>query len=113
LEENLVKKYQLWFLQRKQSKTPFFPIYEDFPLDLLSGGAFKLYVFLGKHINKSGECWVSVQTMANYFKKDSRTIDKWIHELVELKLIMRKEVGHKQVAHTFLLPYGKEDNNES
>jgi len=44
-------------------------------LKSLSGNALKLYIFLGLYSkNQTGECWPSVQTIAEYFGKSERTV---------------------------------------
>lgn len=110
--ESLRENYKQWKDIRKENKSPFFIIYSDFKdihLKDLSGGSLKLYLYLGFHINTfTGECWVSTETIANYFEKDERTIRKWFEELQEKKLITRIQTGYKRVANTFFIPYGPE-----
>lgn len=89
----------------------YFPIFqsfkEEFLLREISGNALKLYIYLGLHTgNKTGETWVTIESMATYFKKSHRTISNWIDELIELNLIERKQLTFNAPAHTFLLPYG-------
>jgi len=82
---------------------------EDFLLREISGNALKLYIYLGLHTgNKTGETWVTIESMAKYFKKSPRTISNWLEELIKLKLIERRQLKFNDSAHTFLLPYGYE-----
>lgn len=110
--ESLRENYKQWKYLRKEDKSPFFIIYSDFKdihLKDLSGGALKLYLYLGFHINTfTGECWVSTEKISNYFEKDERTIRKWFEELQEKNLITRIQTGYKRVANTFFIPYGPE-----
>lgn len=113
--EMLRDQYSKWKEQRKDEKSPFFMIYSDFKethLKELSGGALKLYLFLGFHVNTfTGECWVSVEKIADYLGKDERTVRKWFEELQDKKLIARIQTGYKRVANTFFLPYGDIDSH--
>ncbi|MZP28410.1 HTH domain-containing protein [Heliobacterium undosum] len=91
----------------------FFPIFvtfkETFLLRNLSGNALKLYVYLGlMSKNLTGEAWVSVETIARYFERSTRTIDNWVKELEEIGLIERMQMKPNDVAHTYLRPYGLE-----
>lgn len=109
--EGLRRDFAVWNEVRRQSKTPFFLLYKDFKdlfLKNLSGGAVKLYLYYGFHVNNlTGECWVSSETAAEFFEVDIRTIKKWVKELEEEGLIERIQSGYKRVANTFLRPYKK------
>lgn len=112
--EDLRIKYKNWKIMKKNTKSPFFIIYKDFKythLQHISGGALKLYVYLGLHVNTfTGECWHSSESISNFFQVDIRTVKKWFAELENEKLIVRIQTGFKRVANTFLLPY--EHTNE-
>ena len=85
-------------------------LYKDFQeahLKSISGGAMKLYIYLGFNTNNfTGECWISIDQIADYFGNDKRTVKSWFAELEKQKLILRIQTGYKRVANTFLLPYG-------
>lgn len=110
--EELRTNHKKWKEERRSENTPFFMIYKDFKdlyLKDISGGALKLYVYLGFHVNSfTGECWVSTENIAEFFGNDQRTIKKWIAELEEIGLLKRIQNGFKRVANSFLLPYTKE-----
>lgn len=109
--EKLRENYKLWKNSQRDKKEPFFIIYKSFSeenLNIISGGALKLYVFLGFNVNTfTGECWISIEKIGKYFGNDPRTIKKWFRELESLGLICRIQKGYKRVANTFLIPYGK------
>ncbi len=67
-----------------------------------------MYCFGFNVNNFTGECWISTEKIADYFKNDPRTVKKWFKELETLGLIVRIQNGYKRVANTFLLPYGNE-----
>lgn len=112
-KSNIYKaKYKEW-KELSLDNMGYFPIFqmfkEDFILREISGNALKLYVYLGLHAgNKTGESWVTIDTMAKYFEKSPRTISNWLEELVELKLVTRQQLKFNDVSHTFFLPYGNE-----
>lgn len=102
--------YNKWRYRQKKEKAPFFIIYTDFlksnKLKDINPTALKVYVYLGLHAkNDTGECWHSVETIAEYFGMDKRTINRALENLVELELIERIQKGFKRVANTFLKPY--------
>lgn len=110
--DTLRKNYGDWKDLRKNSKAPFFIVYSDFKNKLkeLSGGALKLYIFLGFHVNTyTGECWVSSKTIAEFFENDERTVKKWFSELETLGLLTRIQTGYHRIANTFFLPYGEDE----
>lgn len=108
--ENLRKNYSEWRnIQRKQ-KAPFFIIYKEFlendKLKDINPTALKVYIYLGMYSNnETGECWHSVQTMADYFGMDKRTINRALENLIDIGLIERIQKGFKRVSNTFLKPY--------
>lgn len=88
----------------------YFPIFAGFKdtalLKDLSGNALKLYVYLGLLSNNTtGECWPSINTIAEYFKKSERTVTNWLKELEKLNLVRRYQVEYNGVSHTYLRPY--------
>jgi len=92
----------------------FFPIFqsfkESFLLRRLSGNAVKLYLYLGLMAgNETGETWVSISTMAKYFQRTERTINTWLKELEDAKLIKRMQMEPDGVAHTFLQGYSSKE----
>ncbi len=102
-------EYELW-KKNNLSKQGYFIVFQDFKdrdlLKKISGSALKLYIFLGLHSgNFTGESWVSISTIANYFDKDPRTVSHWIKELEELGLIKRIQFSRTESAHTYLRPY--------
>lgn len=109
-EENR-KRYKGW-KEVSLSKFGYFPIFQPLKetslLRNLSGNALRLYIYLGLRTgNETGETWISIETMANYFGKSQRTISGWLKELEKVQLIERFQLKPNEVAHTFLLPYGR------
>lgn len=83
----------------------FTSFYEKGYLEKLDGGAVKLFLFFSIHSNnKGGDSWYSITKIANYFKVQTRTIDKWIKSLIDNQLIYR-EVNENKSSTTYLLPY--------
>ena len=79
---------------------------EDGYLRRLSGGATKMYIYLGVvSKNNTGESFHSVESMSKYFGVSERTILTWLKELEREKLISRMQFEINGVAHTFLQPY--------
>ncbi len=113
--DQLRYKYKKWKGSRKDSHSTFFMIYSDFKdihLKDISGGALKLYVYLGFQADTfTGECWQSIDSIAYFFRNDTRTVNKWVKELEERGLIKRIQTGFKRISNTFLIPYG--DQSES
>lgn len=104
------KEYDQW-KKFALSHFGFFPIFqpfkEGFILRNLSGNALKLYIYLGLMSgNETGETWVSIETMASYFKKSKRSISGWLKELEEAELVERMQLKMNESSHTFLKPYG-------
>lgn len=102
--------HALWKDELYGMNKPFFMIPTDFSslfLRDISGGALKLYLFLGSHAKyRTGESWYSVEQISLFFQKDERTIAKWFNELEKLGLIFRAQKGFMMKANTFILPYG-------
>lgn len=118
-------RYEEW---KKESldKSGFFVIFNGFAeeedpktkktlLQSISGGALKLYVFLGlKSNNYTGEVFYSIKSLANYFDTSERTINNWIHELEkELHLIYRIQFDYNKVSHTYLQIYSTPERNKN
>ncbi len=106
----LRKNYESWRLINFADDRGFFIIYETFKskniLNQISGNALKLYIFFGiSSNNETGESWYSLEYIAKYFGKSTRTISNWILELEKVKLIKRIQLERDGVAHTFLKPY--------
>jgi len=117
--EKLRNSYYEWRNYKKKINSPFFLIYNDFKdehLKTMSGGSLKLFLYFGFHVNnKTGECWHSIESIADFFGVDQRTVNKWVFELEQRQLIKRIQRGYKWVSNTFMLPYGtegEEDLNE-
>jgi hypothetical protein len=104
-------QYKEWKNYRRNENSPFFIIYKDFQneyLKTISGGALKLFVFLGFNTNNfTGECWISAPEIADYFGNDTRTIKSWFAELESLGLLKRVQTGFKRKGNSFLQPYGE------
>lgn len=103
-------KYYDWIIAARNENKLFFPIFENFKdklyLKNLSGGALKLYIFLGIYSKyNSGESWYSIPSIAKYFNKSERTISYWIKELTQNKLIYRKQKSINTTSTTYLLTY--------
>jgi len=114
--EEIRIEHKQWREKRRDQNSPFFMIYTDFKdiyLKEISGGALKLYLYLGFHVNTfTGECWHSVDSIAEFFRNDPRTVKKWFEELEERGMVKRIQSGYKRIANTFLLPYGGERTDE-
>ena len=103
--------YHKWKKEILSENQGFFPIFNDFKdtglLSEISGGALKLYLFLGLFSgNFTGETWVTIESMSTYFDKSPRTITNWINELTRLGLIERMQLELNGKSHTYLRPYG-------
>lgn len=102
----LKENWATWKATNKTMKTIFFPINKEFEtqhLKNISGGACKLYLFLGLKSRKTGESWYSISKMAHSLDVKPRTIDNWLQELEDRGLILRDRQG--QTSTTYLLPY--------
>ena len=106
--QNLREEYKLW-KQKYLNEKLYFTIFEPFSDELLfqiSGGALKLYIFLGlKSDLYLGDSWYSIKKLADYFKVSERTITNWIKELTELNLIERISLEKYSFNITILKPY--------
>ena len=107
--EILKQNYSSW-KQTSLDTEGYFPVFshfkENFLLRNLSGNALRLYIYLGLHSkNMTGECWVTIDTIAKYFDKSNRAVSDWIKELENAKLIKRMQLQNNGVAFTFLQPY--------
>jgi len=104
------KEYTDWINENSKNKKPFFALntdFESFLLKNISGGALKLYIYLGFRAKYyTGELWESIPAIAEYFEKDVRTVANWFSELESIGLISRYQFGFKRSANTFLNPYG-------
>lgn len=102
----LKDNWKNWKQLNTETRTIFFPITKDFEkihLKDISGGACKLYVFLGLKAGEMGHSWYSINKMAESLNVTPRTIDKWLHELEDRGLIAR---DRKSITSTtYLLPY--------
>lgn len=107
---DLRRAYGIWREELQKVNKPFFAIHSDFKhifLKNISGGALKLYLYLGFHAKyQSGELWHTSEEISTFFNKDQRTIGSWFKELEELGLIFREQKGFRMKANTFLKPYG-------
>ena len=108
--EELRTSYSQWKKEIQEMNKPFFAIHTDFKHQFLkdiSGGALKLYLYLGFHAKYyTGELWHSSEEIALFFNKDQRTIGNWFKELEDAGLIFREQKGYRMKANTFLRPYG-------
>jgi len=106
----LREDYTLWKNELQKLNKPFFMIHSDFKhifLKDISGGALKLYLFLGFNSKYyTGESWYTVEQVGAFFKKDPRTVANWFKELEDKGLIFRGQKGIMMKANTFLKPYG-------
>lgn len=110
------EKHEIWRKDLQEMNKPFFMIPTDFKhlyLKELSGGALKLYLFLGFHSKYyTGESWYTSEEISYFFEKDARTIANWFKELETIGLIFRAQKGVHMKANTFLQPYGFFINKE-
>lgn len=106
--ERLMNDYLIWKTDNINKKEGFFPVYSSFKEHMreLSPGAISLYLYFGIHSkNKTGESYHSIETIADFFGKSSRTISSWLKELEENKLIVRRQNKIRGVSTTYLRPY--------
>lgn len=104
-------KYKKWKKYSLQNEG-YFPVFSGFKekyyLRNLSGGAVKLYIYLGLASKSwTGETWVSLTQMAAYFQCSKRTINNWLKELQELGLVKRMQLELDGPCYSFLQPYGE------
>lgn len=104
------EEYAAWKNELQKMNKPFFMIPSDFKhlfLKDISGGALKLFLFLGFHSKyNTGESWYTNEQVASLFGKDPRTVANWFKELEDMGLIFREQKGIMMKANTFLKPYG-------
>ncbi|WP_145153914.1 helix-turn-helix domain-containing protein [Paenibacillus xylanexedens] len=109
---NFMQIHRNWRDWTKNSRKGFFPVFTpDFSAISkdVSGNAIKLYLFLGANSdNQAGYTLISVETMAQHFETNTRTVHNWLKELKDNKMILRVQPGFKQATFTFLLPYHNE-----
>ncbi|PGD90319.1 helix-turn-helix domain-containing protein [Bacillus wiedmannii] len=107
---DLRESYSDWRDELHEMNKPFFMIHSDFKYQYLkeiSGGALKLFVFLGLHSKyNTGESWYTIEEVSRFFEKDQRTVAKWFKELEDMGIIFRGQTGFNRKANTFLRPYG-------
>lgn len=100
--------YKAWRETNAELSAPYFQLYKVFKerdLLKLDGGPIKLFLYYGFAANNStGESWYSVETIAEYFGVQERTVNKWNNTLKEAGLIHR-EKDNKMSHTTFLLPF--------
>lgn len=101
--------YSHWRQNNSAMKSPFFALFRSFKdqgrLKDLDEGALRLYLYFGFVAgNENGSSWHSIQTIADYFGKQTRTIDIWVSKLVDAGLIFRTRDGNRSNT-TFLIPY--------
>lgn len=100
--------YSNWRKFNKLTNEPFALLYNSFKeehLATLEPGPLRLYLYFSFHANNTtGHSWHSIQTMAKFFKTQTRTIDNWIKTLVDKELIYRERTD-KLSNTTFLIPY--------
>lgn len=108
LDTTFKNYYSSWRLTNKESSEPFFPVYKTFKdshLADLDAGALRLYIYMGFSSNNSnGDSWHSIQTIADFFNVQPRTVNGWVKDLVGRGLIRRAKSGH-MTNTTYLLPY--------
>lgn len=97
-----------WRDKNFKNKKGFFPIFHGFKehMKTLSPGATSLFLYLGLHSNNlTGETTHSIERMANFFGKSTRTISMWLKELESHDLIERIQLTFNGTSHTFIKPY--------
>lgn len=108
--DDLRHEHEAWKDELQEMNKPFFMIPSDFStlfLKDISGGALKLYLFLGFHSKyRTGESWYTNEQISLFFEKDTRTISNWFSELEKLGLIFRAQKGIMMKANTFMIPFG-------
>ncbi|MFX3643251.1 MAG: helix-turn-helix domain-containing protein [Candidatus Pristimantibacillus sp.] len=107
---NLRRSHSSWKNELHKTNKPFFAIHTDFKYQFLkdiSGGALKLYLYLGFHAKyQTGELWHTTEEISLFFDKDQRTVGTWFKELEDSGLIFREQKGFRMKSNTFLRPYG-------
>ena len=115
----LLKRNYLIWKKKGLNENGYFTIFNGFLendiLKKISGGALKLYIFLGiKSDNNTGESFYTVKYIAEYFNVSERSISNWISELEDNNLIIRYQLKFNGVSHTYLNTYnlGKKRKND-
>ncbi|OZI10208.1 hypothetical protein CEW92_18285 [Bacillaceae bacterium SAS-127] len=106
--EVLKLEHTKWRDENFYNKQGFFPVFSTFKEQMrsLSPGAITLFLYIGLHSNnQTGECRHSIETIAAFFDKSTRTISNWISELEEARLIVRVQLKFNGVSYTYLRPY--------
>ncbi len=107
-EINIKSYYENWRTMNSKMNLPFVALYKTFKeehLATLESGPLRLYLYFSFHAkNQYGHSWHSVETIADFFNTQTRTIDNWIKTLVDKKLIYRERKGKKSHT-TYLIPY--------
>ena len=110
-EKAIIQKrnYNNWKKDSLDSKG-FFVIFNGFLekdyLSEISGGALKLYVYLGIHSNNAtGESFYKIKSISDYFDVSERTVSNWFRELIKLRLIERYQMELNGVSYTYLNVY--------
>lgn len=110
--QQFMRIHKSWRNWTKENRKGFFAVFSpEFSAIAknISGNAIKLYLFLGANMdNQGGYTLISVETMAEHFETNPRTVHNWLKELKENRLILRVQPGFKQATFTFLLPYHPE-----
>lgn len=106
---DLRETFRIW-KKKSLNDAGYFIIFNGFLetgiLSKISGGALKMYIFLGiKSNNSTGESFYRISTMARYFEVSDRTISNWIQELETLGIISRVQPKFNSVSYTYLRPY--------
>lgn len=99
-------QWRNWNAANKGTSFSSFSIFKEFGeshLKYLSGGACKLYIFLGLKSRSTGESWYSVTGIAETLGVSPRTVDGWLHELEDRGLILKDKL--KKTSICYLLPY--------
>ncbi|MEY8351640.1 hypothetical protein AALF16_25940 [Bacillus cereus] len=100
--------YNSWRTMNSYMNLPFVALYKTFRdehLATLEAGPLRLYLYFSFYANNQhGHSWHSVETIADFFDTQTRTIDNWIKVLVDKKLIYREKKGKKSHT-TYLIPY--------
>jgi biotin operon repressor len=114
--EALKEEYQNWKRLQIARRTGFFPVWNSFKkylqCDQLSGGALRLYMFLGLAAkNNTGESWHSVERMSEELGCSQRSVVQWAKELKDKGLIERQQLRTNGYAFTYLRPYPNEDGD--
>lgn len=104
------EEYRAW-KRNALSHSAYFPVFTELKethlLRNLSGGALKVYIYLGLHSKQwTGETWVTLEQMAAYFGVSKRSINNWLQELKKKRLVERMQMELNGVSFTFLRPYG-------